>query len=232
MCGRARCGIVSHDTVDKSAVMSDHPQTPVEGESLHAPLARLLRPLVRLMVARGITFPALTDLLRELYVNVAEYDFAPSGGRCRPTAASPWSPGSTARRCGGSGGAGAPVSVVPATVSRTSADRGALARRPRLHRRVRPAPAAAAPRGRGNALLRESRGRGDPRRARPRGARPMARPGPRLHRRAGPDRARRGRLRPARRRRGGARCSITSGATSTTTSPQAWPTSSGRRPAS
>ena len=43
-----------------------------------APLLRglrhLLRPLVRLLIQRGVTFPALADLLRELYVEVARND--------------------------------------------------------------------------------------------------------------------------------------------------------------
>jgi hypothetical protein len=34
-------------------------------------LGRLLRPLVRLMIRNGITFPVLADLLRDLYVDVA-----------------------------------------------------------------------------------------------------------------------------------------------------------------
>ena len=47
-----------------------------QAERLHGPLTRLLRPLVRLAIRSGMTFPALADLLRELYVNVAEHDFA------------------------------------------------------------------------------------------------------------------------------------------------------------
>lgn len=43
---------------------------------LQQPIGRLLRPLVRLFIRCGLTFPALTDLLRELYVNVAVHDFA------------------------------------------------------------------------------------------------------------------------------------------------------------
>jgi hypothetical protein len=43
---------------------------------LQQPLARMLRPLVRLLLRCGVTFPALSDLLRELYVQVAETDFA------------------------------------------------------------------------------------------------------------------------------------------------------------
>lgn len=40
---------------------------------------RLLRPLVRLAIARGITYPALSDLLKTLFVEVADRDFALDG---------------------------------------------------------------------------------------------------------------------------------------------------------
>lgn len=58
--------------------MTKSPQPP-DAQRLQTPIARLLRPLVRLFIRSGLTFPALADLLRELYVNVAEYDFALSG---------------------------------------------------------------------------------------------------------------------------------------------------------
>ncbi|WP_267427680.1 DUF6502 family protein [Methylobacterium sp. GC_Met_2] len=99
--------------------MSDTADTPREGAALHAPLARLLRPLVRLLVARGITFPALTDLLRELYVNVAEYDFALSGKEQTDSRVSLLT-GIHRKEVRRLRGAGAPVSAVPAVVSRTS----------------------------------------------------------------------------------------------------------------
>jgi hypothetical protein len=99
--------------------MSEPVDTPREGASLHAPLARLLRPLVRLLVARGITFPALTDLLRELYVNVAEYDFALAGKEQTDSRVSLLT-GIHRKEVRRLRGAGAPVSVVPAVVSRTS----------------------------------------------------------------------------------------------------------------
>ena len=61
--------------------MSD--ATPIDpGEpprALLAAIARVLRPLVRLMLAHGITFPALTRLLKSIYVEVAERDFALEG---------------------------------------------------------------------------------------------------------------------------------------------------------
>ena len=46
------------------------------------PLARLLRPLVRLLIRSGVTFPVLADLLRALYVEVATRDLLP-GERSR-----------------------------------------------------------------------------------------------------------------------------------------------------
>ena len=38
-------------------------------------LRRVLRPLVRLMLARGVTYPYLSDLLKALFVEVADKDF-------------------------------------------------------------------------------------------------------------------------------------------------------------
>lgn len=52
---------------------SDRPSTSAP-EALVRPLARLLRPLVRLLMQSGITFPVLADLLRGLYVEVALRD--------------------------------------------------------------------------------------------------------------------------------------------------------------
>jgi hypothetical protein len=40
-------------------------------------LVRLLRPLVRLLLRRGVTFPAFTDLVREIYLDVARNDLLP-----------------------------------------------------------------------------------------------------------------------------------------------------------
>lgn len=90
-----------------------------DGAALHGPVARLLRPLVRLLVQRGITFPALTNLLRELYVNVAEYDFALPGKEQTDSRVSLLT-GIHRKEVRRLRGAGAPVSQVPATVSRTS----------------------------------------------------------------------------------------------------------------
>ncbi len=41
-------------------------------------VARLLRPLVRLLIRHGVTFPILADRLRGLYVDVALQDLAPA----------------------------------------------------------------------------------------------------------------------------------------------------------
>lgn len=99
--------------------MADPVEASPEGANLHAPVARLLRPLVRLFVARGITFPALTTLLRELYVNVAEYDFALPGKEQTDSRVSLLT-GIHRKEVSRLRGAGAPVSVVPSAVSRTS----------------------------------------------------------------------------------------------------------------
>src|SRR6195952_2495331 len=99
--------------------MSEITDTAPEATSLHAPVARLLRPLVRLFVSRGITFPALTNLLRELYVNVAEYDFALPGKEQTDSRVSLLT-GIHRKEVRRLRGAGAPVSAVPAVGSRTS----------------------------------------------------------------------------------------------------------------
>ncbi|MGT2482215.1 DUF6502 family protein [Methylobacterium oryzae CBMB20] len=113
--------------------MPETADPPRDGASLHAPLARLLRPLVRLLVARGITFPALTDLLRELYVNVAEYDFALVGKEQTDSRVSLLT-GIHRKEVRRLRGAGAPVSAVPAVVSAHKPHHRPLDRRPGLHR--------------------------------------------------------------------------------------------------
>jgi len=50
------------------------PPTPPPPQALLKPLSRLLRPLVRLLIRSGVTFPVLADLLRGLYVEVAARD--------------------------------------------------------------------------------------------------------------------------------------------------------------
>jgi hypothetical protein len=42
-------------------------------------LTRVLRPLVKLMLAQGITFPAVAEVLKELFVEVADRDFRIAG---------------------------------------------------------------------------------------------------------------------------------------------------------
>ncbi len=46
-------------------------------ETMLAPLRRLLRPVVRLAIRCGVTFPAVADLMRGLYVEVAREDLPP-----------------------------------------------------------------------------------------------------------------------------------------------------------
>ncbi len=48
-------------------------------QHMQMPLQRMLRPLVRLLIRAGVTFPSLEGLLRELYVHVAEEEFALDG---------------------------------------------------------------------------------------------------------------------------------------------------------
>src|ERR1044071_1841065 len=92
----------------------------IDAARLQAPLARLLRPLVRLLVRSGITFPALTDLLRELFVNVAEHDFVLEGKERTDSRVSLLT-GIHRKEVARLRGAGAPVHEAPATLSRTSA---------------------------------------------------------------------------------------------------------------
>lgn len=53
-----------------STASPDRPRPPPP-EALLKPLARLLRPLVRLLIQSGVTFPVLADLMRGIYVDVA-----------------------------------------------------------------------------------------------------------------------------------------------------------------
>ncbi len=92
---------------------------PPDPARLQAPLARVLRPLVRLFIRAGITFPAVCDLLRELYVNVAEHDFALTGKSQTDSRVSLLT-GVHRKEVARLRGAGAPVSTVPVAVSRTS----------------------------------------------------------------------------------------------------------------
>src|SRR6266702_3497647 len=93
---------------------------PIAAASLHAPLARLLRPLVRLCIRGGMTFPALAQLLRELFVNVAEHDFALKGKEQTDSRVSLLT-GIHRKEVARLRGAGTPVNETPATLSLTSA---------------------------------------------------------------------------------------------------------------
>ncbi len=53
------------------------PTAPPAPDTMLPPLRRLLRPLVRLMIRCGVTFPAAADLLRALYVEVAGDELGP-----------------------------------------------------------------------------------------------------------------------------------------------------------
>jgi hypothetical protein len=56
---------------------------PLQQGLLLAPVARLMRPLVRLLIQAGITFPAICELLRELYASVAENEFVLDDGKAQ-----------------------------------------------------------------------------------------------------------------------------------------------------
>jgi hypothetical protein len=91
----------------------------LDGTKVQAPLARLLRPLVRLLIRSGITFPVATELLRELYVNVAENDFGLPDKEQTDSRVSLLT-GIHRKEVRRLRGAGAPVNLVPAAVSQTS----------------------------------------------------------------------------------------------------------------
>lgn len=93
---------------------------PPTAANLQGPLARLLRPLVRLCIRSGMTFPALAQLLRELFVNVAEHDFALTGKEQTDSRVSLLT-GIHRKEVARLRGAGAPVHEAPAALSRTSA---------------------------------------------------------------------------------------------------------------
>jgi len=54
--------------------MAPPPSFTLQPDALLRPVRRLLRPLVRLLIQGGVTFPAVADLLRSLYVEVAAQD--------------------------------------------------------------------------------------------------------------------------------------------------------------
>jgi hypothetical protein len=54
--------------------MPPPPSFTLQSDALLRPVRRLLRPLIRLLIQGGVTFPVLADLLRSLYVEVAVGD--------------------------------------------------------------------------------------------------------------------------------------------------------------
>ncbi len=63
--------------------MTSPPLPALAAAPLLAAVGRLLRPLVRLLIVRGVTYPMLSDALRDLYVSVAREIAA--AGRQKPT---------------------------------------------------------------------------------------------------------------------------------------------------
>lgn len=66
-------------TIGKMSTPSGSSPSVGPSTALIAALRRLLKPLVRLLVNSGITYPYLTNLLKSLFVEVAERDFRLSG---------------------------------------------------------------------------------------------------------------------------------------------------------
>ena len=62
--------------------MTSPPAPPDSASPPLFPIGRVLRPLVRLLIGRGVTFPMLSESLRELYISVAREVAA---GRHQPT---------------------------------------------------------------------------------------------------------------------------------------------------
>ncbi|MEZ0198432.1 DUF6502 family protein, partial [Pseudomonas qingdaonensis] len=50
-------------------------QSPVLPPSMLSALRRVMRPLVRLMLRKGVTYTMFTDLLKEVFVDVAHREF-------------------------------------------------------------------------------------------------------------------------------------------------------------
>ena len=57
------------------------PEAPAPSQALSRALRHLLRPLVQFLIARGITYPYLSELLKSVYVEVAFRDFLLEGRR-------------------------------------------------------------------------------------------------------------------------------------------------------
>jgi hypothetical protein len=100
-------------------MMANADRADPKAETLQRPLLRLLRPLVRLLIRSGITYPSICDLLRELYVNVAEHDFALAEKEQTDSRVSLLT-GIHRKEVRRLRGAGVPLSPVPVALSRTS----------------------------------------------------------------------------------------------------------------
>lgn len=92
---------------------------PLDTTCLQAALVRILRPLVRLFIRRGVTYPGLCGILRELYVDVAEHDCGLPGKDQTDSRVSLLT-GIHRKEVRRLRGAGAPVNAVPASLSRSS----------------------------------------------------------------------------------------------------------------
>lgn len=74
--------VVPFPTREYTAPMADiDPGTPAPSQALSGALRHLLRPLVRFLIARGIAFPYVSELLKSVYVEIAARDFALGGRR-------------------------------------------------------------------------------------------------------------------------------------------------------
>lgn len=100
--------------------MSKSAEQYLDAAGVQSALNRVLRPLVRLAIKCGVTFPTFVDLLRQIYVNVAEHEFTLPD---KPQTDSRVSllTGVHRKEVSRLRGAGAPVRVIPDSVSRTSA---------------------------------------------------------------------------------------------------------------
>jgi hypothetical protein len=57
------------------------PNSPTPPKALISAIKRLIRPLVRLLIAKGFGLPSFIELVKEVYVNVAEEEFPTKGKR-------------------------------------------------------------------------------------------------------------------------------------------------------
>jgi hypothetical protein len=93
---------------------------PLQQDLLVTPVARLMRPLVRLLIQAGVTFPAICDLLRELYVSVAENEFVLDDGKAQTDSRVSLLTGIHRKEVHRLRKAGAPVHNVPQALSWSS----------------------------------------------------------------------------------------------------------------